>query len=242
MKYPGSKNRHAKELLEVMLPYRKAGMPWVEPMVGGCNMIQHVDNPRVGADAHSHLISMWQGLTDGSFIPPKHITSKQYDRYKTHFDWGFTSLSAALIGYAGFNASYNGKFFGGYAGNVNTLEGLRYYSYEAYCNIQKQLPLLTGVVFINKHFEQLKFKVPSLIYCDPPYKGTMEYNGNKAFNHTTFWQWVRDKAQEGHTIFVSEYQAPSDFECIWSKEVTSNLKNHGDSKKEIERLFIYKGK
>jgi DNA adenine methylase len=39
MQYMGNKNRIAKHLLPVMLPYRKPGQWWVEPFVGGGNMI-----------------------------------------------------------------------------------------------------------------------------------------------------------------------------------------------------------
>lgn len=39
MKYMGSKNRIAKEILPIMLEHRTEDMTWVEPMVGGGNMI-----------------------------------------------------------------------------------------------------------------------------------------------------------------------------------------------------------
>ena len=42
MKYMGSKARHAKELLPIILKDRKEGQWYVEPFVGGCNMIDKV--------------------------------------------------------------------------------------------------------------------------------------------------------------------------------------------------------
>lgn len=54
----------------------------------------------------------------------------------------------------------------------------------------------------------------SLIYCDPPYKGTRPYIGDNKIIHKEFWDWCRHKRNNGHLIFVSEYNAPSDFECI----------------------------
>ena len=39
MKYMGSKNRIAKYILPIMLESRAEGMTWVEPFVGGANMI-----------------------------------------------------------------------------------------------------------------------------------------------------------------------------------------------------------
>jgi DNA adenine methylase len=59
------------------------------------------------------------------------------------------------------------------------------------------------------------------------------------FNHNEFWQWCRDRANEGHIVFVSEYNAPDDFECIWQKEIVSSLDKDTGSKKGMEKLFRY---
>lgn len=46
-------------------------------------------------------------------------------------------------------------------------------------------------------------------------------------------------------LFVSEYNAPDDFECIWSKENLANFDCHrgNDASKKIrvEKLLTYKG-
>jgi DNA adenine methylase len=49
MKYMGSKNRIAKYILPIMLAERKPDQWWVEPFVGGGNMIDKVDGNRIGA-------------------------------------------------------------------------------------------------------------------------------------------------------------------------------------------------
>ena len=77
----------------------------------------------------------------------------------------------------------------------------------------------------------------SIIYCDPPYKNTTAYKTN-SFDHDKFWQWVRNKTNDGHTVFVSEYTAPNDFECVWQKEIVSSLTKNTGSKIGIEKLFI----
>jgi DNA adenine methylase len=99
----------------------------------------------------------------------------------------------------------------------------------------KQSPLLQGVLLVNESYLNLELPSHSLIYCDPPYEGTTRYKD--VFNHVEFWQWCRDKVSEGHVIFVSEYNAPSDFECVWSKEIVSSLTQDTGSKKAIEKLF-----
>ena len=46
MKYMGSKARHAKELLPIILANRTEGQWYVEPFVGGANMIAKVEGLR----------------------------------------------------------------------------------------------------------------------------------------------------------------------------------------------------
>ena len=82
----------------------------------------------------------------------------------------------------------------------------------------------------------------SFIYCDPPYENTTSYK-NK-FDHNKFWDWCREKAKQGHQIFISEYNAPDDFECVWSQEVKSSLSANGiagGNKVSVEKLFTYRG-
>ena len=55
MKYMGSKNRIAKEILPIMLEKRE-NRTWVEPFVGGANMIDKVQGKRIGADINPYLI------------------------------------------------------------------------------------------------------------------------------------------------------------------------------------------
>lgn len=55
MKYMGSKARHAKELLPIILANRTEGQWYVEPFVGGANMIDKVNGNRIGADIKSIL-------------------------------------------------------------------------------------------------------------------------------------------------------------------------------------------
>ena len=82
------------------------------------------------------------------------------------------------------------------------------------------------MVFLNSSYLELQIPENSLIYCDPPYnteatKG--KYKDN--FNHTEFWDWCRQKAKEGHIIFVSEYNAPNDFKCVWEMKINQRMNN-----------------
>lgn len=100
-----------------------------------------------------------------------------------------------------------------------------------------------GVIFQNKPYYELELPSNSIVYCDPPYEGTTKYATD--FDHNLFWNWARNISKQGHTVFVSEYNAPNDFECVWQKEVKSSLSANGKiggSKLSVEKLFRYKNR
>ena len=229
MKYMGSKNRIAKHLLPIMLENRN-GRTWVEPFVGGANMIDKVDGKRIGADFNEYVISLFTGIQNG-FIPPNVISEEEYKQARLNRD------VTPLVSFIGFGCSYSGKWFGGYArGNTNKGQP-RNYCLESKKNILKQSENLKGVEFIHSSYQNLEIPTNSLIYCDPPYEGTTKYKDG--FSHNEFWEWCRTKVKEGHQVFVSEYNAPSDFKSIYSKEVNSSLTKDTGSKKANEQLFVY---
>ena len=215
-----------------MLKDRKEGQYWVEPFVGGANMIDKVTGNRIGADFNQYIATMWKSLASG-WAPPV-ITKEEYNNIKSKKE----SYPEDLVGWVGVACSYSGKWLGGFAGKVNTKQGTRDYQKEAFINLEKQRPDILGVEFKHASYDELEIPAKSIIYCDPPYEGTTGYKDK--FNHAEFWQWCRDKSKEGHTVFISEYNAPDDFECIWQQEVKSSLSANGMSggnKKSIEKLF-----
>jgi len=200
MKYMGSKARIAKYILPIMLKDRKEGQWWVEPFVGGGNMIDKVDGNRYGSDYDSLAIGGLIRIRDCVNELPKNnleFTEKDY--------------KIAKDGYSAYALSYAGKKWGGWCRDS---AGKRDYIAEAYRNAVKQSPRLQDVLLNNHSYDDMNGILDSIIYCDPPYKGTTKYKDK--FDHDKFWQWCRDKSKEGHTVFISEYNAPDDFECLWS--------------------------
>ena len=91
---------------------------------------------------------------------------------------------------------------------------------------------------MNTEYYKIEIPENSLIYCDPPYKDTAKYKANETvFDYDLFYNWCRNMAKQGHTIFVSEYQMPDDFICIWEKEICSSLGKNTGAKKATEKLF-----
>jgi len=233
MKYMGSKNRIAKEIIPIMLKEaeERGIYTWVEPFVGGGNLIDKIPNNfvRIGADSNKYVIDALVVIRDKVSEIPKNNKEFSEKDYKT-----LREVESWIKGYAGFAFSYSGKWLGGWCRDS---AGYRDYVAESYRNAKEQSPLLQGVTLIHSEYQDLKIPL-SIIYCDPPYEGTTKYKGD--FNHSLFWKWVREKRNEGHLIFVSEYNAPEDFECIWEKKVNSSLTKETGSKKAIEKLFTLK--
>ena len=234
MKYMGSKNRIAKHLLPIMLENRN-DRTWVEPFVGGANMIDKVDGKRIGADLNEYLIAFWKALQQG-WTPPKNIDKDLYDSIRVSKE----KYPMELVACVGFCFTYSAKWFGGFIGNTKDVvcKG-RDRIGESYRAVEKAIKSSNGIDFIHSSYQDLDIPNNSLIYCDPPYEGTTKYKDG--FSHTEFWEWCRQKTKEGHQVFISEYNAPKDFKSIYSKEVNSSLTKDTGSKKANEQLFVYCG-
>lgn len=139
----------------------------------------------------------------------------------------------------GFQLSYGAKWFDTFRRDK---VGKRKYDEEAYRNVMKQAPNLKGVVFKCCDFRDIKDIENFVIYCDIPYRDTTKYSTND-FPYEEFYDWSR-LASKNNIVLISEYNMPSDFECVWSKEVKTLLdsnKNIGDSNNNrTEKLFICK--
>jgi len=236
MKYMGSKARFSKEILNIILKGREHNQWYVEPFAGGMNTICEVKNNRIANDVHTPLIEMWRKLV--CRWEPKKITKNIYMKVKDNQ----AKYPDYLVGWVGFNCSYSGKWFGGFAGETKTKIGtIRDYQDEALRNIKRQITKMQGIMFQNKSYNDLKLPPNSIVYCDPPYEGVTKYADK--FDHNLFWNWARDVSKQGHTVFVSEYKAPDDFVCVWEKRAKSSLSANGKSggsKNSVEKLFRYK--
>lgn len=224
----GSKNRIAKHILPIMLAERKPDQWWVEPFVGGANMIDKVEGNRIGNDSHEFLIALLVALRDG-YIPPTDISKELYYAVKSKPQ----EYPKELVGFVGFLCSFGGKWWGGYAFDK---KGDNYAERGSRCLV-KQAKNLDGVVFKSGSYLELEIPENSLIYCDPPYANTSKYKD--AFNHAVFWDWCRTKTKSGHTVFISEYSAPNDFVCV--KEIQhKTILDKNSQYPRIEKLFRYK--
>ena len=225
----GSKNRLAKELIPIITKDLKPNQWYVEPFVGGANLIDKVQHPyKIGADCNRYLIALLKYVQAGGQLPEQ-ITKEEHQKVKEQMD----SYPDWYVGFVGFICSYSGRFMAGYVrNNVLKKSGkVEHYQKEHINNLLKQN--LSDTTFIYSDYRSLDIPDNSVIYCDPPYSGTTGYKD--AFDSEAFWDWCRQMKAKGHQIYISEYNAPSDFACIWQKDQNKNL--GGTVQATVEKLF-----
>lgn len=227
MKYVGSKERHCKEILPIILKDR-TGL-YVEPFIGGASVISKVDGPRIGADINPHVIALWSAIRDG-WTPPCSVTESEYRAAKQH------QAVDALTAFIGFGCSFAGKWFGGYARGNDAKGNPRNYAAESSRAAVKKAKGLQGSQLVHSSYDDLHIPDGSTVYCDPPYQGTQGYATGE-FDHEKFWKWCDSLANRGCKVFVSEYNAPDGWGCVWEKQVNNTLDKNTGAKKGVERLF-----
>ena len=104
----------------------------------------------------------------------------------------------------------------------NLAEGDIHFEYADYLNV------------IDKYKDGVNF-----IYLDPPYAGTKQYNVSRNFNHTIFWQIVRELSKNNY-VLVSEQNAPDDFACMKTIGVIRQVGASKERRHSVqEKLFFY---
>ena len=232
----GSKARIAKEILPIILKDRSEGQFYIEPFVGGANTIVKVNGNRIGSDNNEYLIALYKELQLG-WNPIKNVTFELYEDVKNNKE----KYPKHIVGYIGFAFTFGAMWFSSFIGNTNDKVCVgRDRIGESYRNVLKTQKVIDNINFKCSSYLNLEIPINSIIYCDPPYENTAKYKGVETFNHNEFWQWCRNMVKLGHKVFISEYNAPEDFKCIWQKEINSQLskkKETGKYSKPIEKLF-----
>jgi DNA adenine methylase len=211
MRYMGGKQRIAKQLLSVMLKYRPLDSQlWVEPFVGGGGMIRNVTGNRLGADINPYVIKALEYVRDTPLDKiPYWITEHEYEVMRKN------KKLDGLTSYVGSSLSFGGKGFDVYARRVrgsknNIDEGLKN-SIRAKISAAKLKKDIKGVKLLCCAYDELDIPSKSIVYCDPPYKGTTGYGFD--FDHDKFWKWV-ERVSKTNRVFVSEYSAPKKFKSL----------------------------
>lgn len=84
-------------------------------------------------------------------------------------------------------------------------------------------------------YRAYEFRPGDVVYCDIPYKGTAQYNGEE-FDYEAFYEWALTR---DYPVYVSEYVMPEGFTEIASRVKVVNLSAMKPSYK-TERIFVQK--
>lgn len=243
IKYAGSKSRIAKYIVPIIQECIDENniSTYIEPFVGGANVVDKVNcTKKYGYDKNKYLIALFKHLQKGENLLSE-VSRELYSEVRANYqtneyeDW--------YVGNIGFLASYNGRWFdGGYAqaGYEKTKTGQRYRDYyrESKENVETQIPNLADVTFVTKDYRDISVPTFAMIYCDPPYANTKQFAYSMNFDHTEFWEKMREWSKSNF-VLVSELAAPDDFVCVWEKDVSRSIKAT-DKDKATEKLFTYK--
>ena len=242
MRYVGSKNRLAKELVPIIQSHiTNETKGYIEPFVGGANMIDKIEcNNKFGCDIHEELIELLKYIQNTNNVLPTTITEEEYNKVRLNKD----KYEKWYIGFIGFCATFGAKYFGGYArGFKEDKITPRDIPAESIRNIEKQRKNLQNIKFKCCSYDEINKNIKDfVIYCDPPYKGTLKYTTD--FDYDKFYKWCKEMSKN-NIVLISEYWMPEEFECIWEKKTTvridSNKKSKDKKMERTERLFIYRG-
>lgn len=243
MRYVGGKAKLARFILPVVLKGRKEGQLFVEPFCGGCNITTRVTGPRLANDSNPYVVAMFKALRDG-WVPPDYVSFNDYEKIRK----SPAKYPASLVGFVGFACAFAGKFLGTYARNDkgysrrSTVRNVTTANYAK--NVKRVLlkdsTLLEGVRFANVDYRLLDVPKGSIVYCDPPYVGTIDYNQAGHFDSVEFWAWVRNLSMYCK-VYVSEYVAPKDFKSVLTMKRSENFdSNRKGGATKVEKLFVWK--
>jgi DNA adenine methylase len=233
MIYQGSKRRIAKDILPYMTKYLTGDNYFIDLFTGGGNLVSALNYQKIIAnDLDSYVISTLKKLQEStSWLPcdNKQLTKEQYIEIQNSKD----KFPKYLVGLVGYHLSYGGKWFGGYRADKT---GIRDYINEGYKSALKQHKEIQNIQFTCKNYSDVSCGTGNVIYCDIPYRGTTKYKGVDHFDYEKFYAWCKEQSKY-NKVFISEYNMPSYFRCVWKKEVKMTMKNDSNSDVTVEKLY-----
>ena len=219
MKYCGGKQKISKPLSAYLQQQLKPNQPFVDAFCGSCNIVSKINaTQKIANDTHPDLIALWQHVQkEGVICLPDEVSVELYNKAKQG------DCERWLRAFIGFSCSFGGKWFGGYARDKTG----RNYAAEAKRSMIAKIEGTKDTLFYHGDYKNIPLPDNSLIYCDIPYKDTTKFVTSHQFNHDEFWQWVKDRAADGHDVFVSEYlrNKPDNTEVVWQIKGQTGLRS-----------------
>ena len=155
MKFTGSKQRISKYIVPIIqecIDDNKLST-FLDCFVGGVNIIDKIKcENRVGNDKNHYLIALWNALKEGFYLQGVEMNEDIYKDIRENP----SKYPDEIVAVAGILASYNSKWFAGYAKPHYVSEKCtRHYYEESIKNVESQLPNIQDITFISKDYKDL---------------------------------------------------------------------------------------
>lgn len=253
MRYMGGKKRIAmKFIAPLIIDVAKRGeLPRIEDRFCGAMSVSHAlwrlgRPPALAIDAFLPLVSMLRAVRDG-WDPPPRPTREEHAamgdlwrrKHPSHGDLAQRDPTDPMVAFLGFFCSFGGNFFHGWAS-----EDLRckaewaiYPSATSAKDLVEMRPMLREVpIECGDCFARMP-RSPSLLYFDPPYRGTEDFPHLPHFDSDAFFA-IAGEESDRHAILVSEFEAPRGWRCIAENcDKKRGLMAAG----KVERVFAREG-
>lgn len=202
-----------------------------EPFCGGLSVTQRIRaKHRHASDACVALITLYQEIQKG-WNPPTSLTKEQWLDLKVAND-----PQDPLTAFAGFGCSIFGSWFDSFVPRSKRT-GDNYVSSATAAaeSLLNKMSKCRDVNFTSGDYQSVI--TGEIIYCDPPYKNTREYEAVGSFDTDRFWKWAREVSSH-RLLAVSEQQAPEDFVPVKTFYIQSRIAvNSG--KQRVEHLYVH---
>jgi hypothetical protein len=227
VRYVGGKSKIARQLAAPINAIRRGRSLW-EPFCGGLGMSAAwcAAGPLLLTDACAPLIAMYLAY-DAGWRPPTHaVLPAERDAAMTLHD------GDPRKAFLRFGCGFGGNWSGGTT--RNGLDRATPLALETSNSLARTFAALGQHTFACLDFCAVTpFLVDGVIYCDPPYAGTLGYDGAPAFDRGLFINRVQEWSSLGVDVFVSEYEFPVGT-CVLEINRAKHMPGRGMVK---ERLF-----
>lgn len=234
MQYLGGKSRIARPIADTLLSLRGGRRSYIEPFLGGASVaalvVASFDRALL-SDAVPDVALLWEAAIAGHEFPST-LSRDEWDALRHDPE------PSALRAFAGFGVSFGGKWFAGYA--KPSPKGYDYAAGAARSIAKKARGMQGAEVCQADYREVLALAdADTAVYLDPPYAGTTEYGAARGFDSGEMWEHARAAVARGSLVLVSEYNAPPEWEPVWTGRPSATLAG-GTNGTVSEHLFAYR--
>lgn len=240
MRYQGGKFWQRKQIKQAImkdLEGRELSGTYIEPFIGGGAMAAVMGNEFNHAhysDTHPDLMMMWEAVHSGEMDTENihHPSREEYNELR-HAE------PSAYRGLIGFSASFGGGWFKGFICSEKRHKDVDCSVSATARRIKGDIITMSGqesTTFYHRDYRDVIVKEGDVIYCDPPYVNTHGYSVGE-FDTLLFWNTMREWADLGAYVYVSEYNGPDDIPVICEQSKNTTLAGMRYMRKVIDKLY-----